>query len=79
MSSDTYYCCNTTHRWFIKPRILIFAFIEPNEDTEAQEQEDKSPPDDVVLQFPSEHTASQNVNQNTAVVMMPSCPEDTKL
>lgn len=60
------------------------AFIAQNDDIEAaEEHEEKSPPDGVVLQFSYKHTSTQivpqDVNQNSTVANTHICPEDTKL
>ena len=58
------------------------------ENREIQADEDKPLPDEVTLQVSSNHrdtmhtatpNVSQDVNQNTTTVLMPSCPLDTKL
>ena len=66
--------------------ISIIAFIAQNDDIEAaEEQDDKSPPDGVVLQFSAKHSATQtvpqDVNQNSTVAKTVAhvCPEGTKL
>ena len=62
---------------------LLFAFIEPLNDIEAQADKDDSLLDDVVSQFSPKCTGTASVspdeNQNTSMAMIHSCSEDTKL
>lgn len=52
------------------------------ENVEIQVDEDKSSPDGATPPSSSNPTATlsvpQDVNQNATLVLMPSCPEDTK-
>jgi hypothetical protein len=71
--------------YLITPSMLIVCFynIALKEDTDIQADEDKSSPDEVTSQVSSNHTetpnVSQDVNQNTTMDLMHSCPQDTKL
>ena len=62
---------------------LLFYFIALKEDTEIQTDEDKSSPDEGTPHVSSNQTArpnvSQQVNQNTTIVVVHSCSQDTKL
>lgn len=61
----------------------MFSFTALKENTEIKADEDKSSPDEVTPHVSSNHTAtpnvSQDVNQNSTMVFMDSCPQDTKL
>jgi len=60
----------------------LFDFIALKESKEIQAEEDKSPTDEVTPQSSSNHSAAlnvpQDVIQNTTMVLMHSCSQDTK-
>ena len=73
----------TLNFYLITPSLLIAYFTALKESTEIQADKDKSSPDEVTSQFSSSNTAtpnvSQDVNQNTTMVVMEPYPQDTKL
>lgn len=67
----------------LQPSVLACKAKELKEETEDQGDEDKSSADEVTRHVSSNHTAtpnvSQDVSQNATMVLMHSCPQDTKL
>ncbi|XP_020601266.1 uncharacterized protein LOC110040380 [Orbicella faveolata] len=67
----------------LQPSVLTCKAKAVKENTEIQADEDKSPSDEITPQSSSNHTAtlnvSQDVSQNTTMVLMHSYPQDTKM